>query len=115
MWLSQNFLDHQRVGVDHAVLDRMQREHTDFVVLPAVACHLASACEEHELGRAVPLLDNIQALIDFPAQRFVVQVASQEDGFDGLAEFGKCLIGGVLQVILGETPQDGFGFSRTKA
>jgi hypothetical protein len=28
MWLSQNFLDQQRVDVDHAVLDQMPREHT---------------------------------------------------------------------------------------
>ena len=37
MRLCQHFLDHQRVDVNHAVLDQVQREHADFVILAAVA------------------------------------------------------------------------------
>jgi hypothetical protein len=37
MWLGHQFLDHQRVHVDHAILNQMQREHADFVVFVAVA------------------------------------------------------------------------------
>jgi hypothetical protein len=39
------------------------------VILSAVARHLAPAGEEHEVGRAVPLFDHVQAFVYFAAQR----------------------------------------------
>ena len=82
----QYFLDHQRIDVDHAVLDQVQREHADLVILAAVARHFTPAGKEHEVGRAVPLLDHVQPLVDLTTQHFVMQVAAQEDGLDCLAQ-----------------------------
>jgi hypothetical protein len=45
MGLRQDFLQHERVHVDHAVLDQMQRQHAGLVILPPVADHLAAAGE----------------------------------------------------------------------
>ena len=39
-----------------------------------------------------------------------MEVAAQEDGFDRLAQLSKRLVSGVLHILLGEAPQDGFGF-----
>jgi hypothetical protein len=43
--------DHQRVDVDHAVLNQVQREHADLVVFPAVAGPLATTGVELHLNR----------------------------------------------------------------
>ena len=58
---------------------------------------------------AVPLLNDVQSLIDFTAQFLAVQIAAQKDRFDGLSQFGERLVGRVLDVVTGEAPQDGLG------
>ena len=44
MGFCEHLLNHQRVDVNHTVLD----QHADFVVLATVAHHLAATGEEHE-------------------------------------------------------------------
>jgi hypothetical protein len=44
-----------------------------------------------------------------------MQIPTEEDCLDGLAQFGKGLVGWVLQVLLGEAPHDSFRFSRPQA
>ena len=41
-----------------------------------------------------------------------MKVTAQEDGLDRLAEFSERLVGGVLNIVFGEAPQDGFRFRR---
>ena len=41
--LSQHLLDHQRIDVDHAVLEQVQCEHAGLMILAAVARHFATA------------------------------------------------------------------------
>ena len=67
--LRKHLLQHEGVDVNHAILEQMQREHADFMVLATTADHFASAGEEDEVVGAVPLLDDVQALVDFAAQR----------------------------------------------
>ena len=93
----------------------MQREHADLVVFLAVADHLAATSKEHEIRGAVPLFDHVQSFVDLAAQSFRMQIPTEEDRLDGLAQFGKGLVGWVLQVLLGEAPQDSFRFSRPQA
>lgn len=111
----QHGLDHQGVDVDHAVLDQMEREHADLVVLTTVAHHLAAAGEEDEIGRAVPLLDDIESLVDLAPQGLGVQVAAQKDGLDGLSKLGQCLVGRVLHVLPGKASQDRLGLGGPQA
>lgn len=66
--LRQHLLQHEGVDVNHAVLEQMQREHADFMILATIADHFASAGEEDEVVGAVPLLDDVQALVDFAAE-----------------------------------------------
>jgi hypothetical protein len=57
----------------------VQREHADLVVFPAVAGHLAATGKEHEIRGAVPLFDHVQAVVDLAAQRFRMQILTEED------------------------------------
>jgi len=61
---ANTFLNHQCVDVDHAVLNQVQREHTDLVILSTVADHLAATGKEHEIGGAVPLLDHVLDIVE---------------------------------------------------
>ena len=54
--LSEQFLDHQRVDVDHVVLNQVQRKHAGFA---AVAGHLAATGKEYEIRGAVPLFNDV--------------------------------------------------------
>lgn len=85
------------------------------MVFPAVAGHLAATGKEHEIRGAVPLFDHVQAVVDLAAQRFRMQILTEEDRLNGLAQFGKGLVGGVLHVLLGEASQNGFRFGRSQA
>ena len=64
MRLCQYVLDHQRVDIDHAVLNQVQREQADLVVFVTVAGHLTTPGKEHEIRGAVPLFDDVQAFMD---------------------------------------------------
>ena len=74
MRLCRQTLNHQRIDVDHAVLNQVQREHADPLVFPAAAGHLAAAGEEHEIRGSVPLFDHVQAVADLAAQVLRMQV-----------------------------------------
>jgi class 3 adenylate cyclase len=45
--LRQNLLQHERVRVDHAVLQKVQREHAQLMILVPIARQLAAAGEKH--------------------------------------------------------------------
>jgi hypothetical protein len=92
----------------------VQGEHADFMILTTIADHFASAGEENEVVGAVPLLDHVQALVDFVAEAFTVKVSAEEDGFDRPAEFGEGLVGRMLNVTLNEAAQDRFRFGRAE-
>jgi hypothetical protein len=80
----------------------MQGEHTDFVIFAAIADHFAAAGEEDEVVGAVPLLDDVEALVDLASEVFAVKVPAEEDGLDCLAEFGEGLVGRMLNVAADE-------------
>jgi hypothetical protein len=67
MWPCQHLLQHEGIDVDHAILQQMQCEHADFMVLTPIAHQFATACEEDEVSRTVPLFYNVQSLVDFAA------------------------------------------------
>jgi len=65
----KHLLQHERVHKYHEVLQQVQAEHDQFVILAAVARHLATVGEEHEVFGAVPVLDDVQAVVDFAPDR----------------------------------------------
>src|SRR5262249_54427112 len=90
------------------------RQHADLVILTPIARQLAAAGEEDKIIGTIPLLDNVQPFVDLAAQRLAVEIVAQKDRLDGLAEFGKRLVGWVLHVIAGEPAQNRFCFRRAK-
>ena len=52
--LRQHLLEHERVDIDHAVLQRMQRQHAHLVILTVVAHEFTAAGEEDEVIGAIP-------------------------------------------------------------
>ena len=85
-WLAQDTLHHERVDVDHGVLEEMQAEHAGLVVLMAVADQFATLGEKDEVVGAVPLLDQVEPFIDLAAQRLAVKISAEEDGCWGATE-----------------------------
>src|SRR5271165_1439747 len=73
---SRDVKKHEGVDVNHAILEQMQCEHADFMVLATIAGHFASTGEEDEVVGAVPLLDDVQALVDFAAEVFTAKVST---------------------------------------
>jgi len=94
-------------------LQQVQRQHRDFLVLQAVTRDLAALAEEDESVGAVPVLDDVQAFMDLPAQRLGVQVAAEEDRLDRLPQFGERSICRVLQITAGEAPENRLGIGGT--
>jgi hypothetical protein len=80
------------VWVANRLGNSVQREHADLVVFPAVADHLAATCKEHEIRGAVPLFDHVQTFVDLSAQRFRMQIPTEETRLDSLAQFGEGLV-----------------------
>ena len=60
-------MHHEGVDVDHGVLKEMQAEHAGLVILMPVADQFAALGEKDEVVGAVPLLDNVEALVNFAA------------------------------------------------
>ena len=94
----EHALQHQRIDVDQAGLQQVQRMHRRLLVVQPVAGDLAALAEEDEPVGGVPGLDDVQPLVDFAPQRLVAEIAAQEDRLDRLAQFGQRLVGRVLDV-----------------
>jgi hypothetical protein len=59
----------------------MQAEHAQLLVLASIAGELAMAGKEDEVVGGIPLLDDVQSVVDFAPQRLVGQVAGQGKPF----------------------------------
>ncbi len=92
----------------------MEREHADLVIFTAIADHFTMAGEEDEIIGDVPLLDDVQALIDLAAEGLAVKISAQEHGLDRSTEFGEGLVGRMLNIAPGEATQDRFCFGRAE-
>ena len=74
--LRQNLLQHERVHVDHTVLQKVQRGMLSSLILVPIARQLAAAGEKHEVVGPVPLLNDVEPLVDLPPQLLAVQIAA---------------------------------------
>jgi hypothetical protein len=71
---------------------RCKQSRTDRLVFAPIACELTALGEKDEVGCTVPLLDDVESFVDFASQRFRMKIATQEDRFEGFAEFGQRLV-----------------------
>ena len=79
MGLGEDFLQHERVHVDHAVLQQVQRQHADFLVSAAIARHFAASGEIDEVVRPVPSLDGVVRIPTKPAMHSNMKPATYTD------------------------------------
>src|SRR4051812_28465936 len=73
---SENLLEHEGADEDHAVLEQVQAEHAQLLVLALVARELAAAGEEHEVIGAVPVLDDVEPIVNLAPQALIVKIAA---------------------------------------
>ena len=76
--LREDLLDHQGIHIHEAHLEEMEGEDRLFLVLEPVGSDFATLPIEDEPVGAVPVLDNIESRVDLPAERFGVQVLTEE-------------------------------------
>jgi hypothetical protein len=75
-------------------LQDAQAQHRQFLFVAAVGGDVAAFAEEDHAVPAVPRLNDVEAFVDLALQVAVAQVARDEEGFLGAAEFDHRL-GGV--------------------
>ena len=102
----------QRTGLgvheDERRLKEMERENGQFLLVTAMGGEFAALAEEDDVVGAVPAFDDIEALLDLALELAVAQVADDEDGLLGFADFEHGLVDGVGGGA-GEGAQDGLG------
>lgn len=64
-WLVQDSLDHERVDVNQADLQEMQRQHGDLLILNSIRGDFAAPPVQDEIVAIVPVLDHLQTAVDF--------------------------------------------------
>jgi hypothetical protein len=87
--VAQDRLKERGVDEDQARLQGVEREHGYFGVLAVVAGDDALAAVVDLVVGGVPVLDNLQAAVDLPAQLLIGKVVAGEDRPHGAAEFFK--------------------------
>jgi hypothetical protein len=85
----------------------VQAQHGDLLILDPVGGELAAAAVEDEAVGAVPVLDDVEALVDLAAKGQAVQVATKKGGAQRLAELDEGPVGRVLEVVI-PNPADRF-------
>lgn len=92
----EDLLEPEGVDEHHAVLEQMEAEHAQPLILGPVAGELALPGEEDEVVGAVPVLDDVEPVVDLAARRLVVQVAAKEHGLAAFPSRAERLVGRVL-------------------
>jgi len=68
--LRQHALEHESVDVHQADLEQMQREHRQLLFVEAIGADLTALAVEDEAVGAVPVLDDVQAIMNLTTQCF---------------------------------------------
>src|SRR5262249_32258010 len=84
---------------------------SQFLLVEPAARELAALAAEDELVGTVPVLDDVQPLVDVATQRLGREIPAQKDGLDGLPKLGQRLVRRVLGSRAGEAGWDRFGVS----
>tara|TARA_R110002126_G_scaffold238949_4_gene382222 strand:- start:5690 stop:6226 length:537 start_codon:yes stop_codon:yes gene_type:complete len=92
--VAQDGLHHSCVHIDQRRLQKMQSMRGGFLVPNTVGGNFATLAEEHKAVGAVPVLDKVQSLVNFPPVGLRAQVAAQEYRLNGAAKLRQRLVGG---------------------
>jgi hypothetical protein len=80
----------------------VQREHRQLLLVATVGTDLAALAVQDEAVGAIPVLDNIESVVDLATKCLEVQVPTQKDRLDGFAQLAERLVGRVLRCVAGE-------------
>jgi hypothetical protein len=61
-------LNHQRIDIHHRVLQQVQRQHRHLLIFSAIGRDLAPFANENEVVGTVPVLDDIESLLNFTSE-----------------------------------------------
>jgi hypothetical protein len=73
----------------------MQGQHGEFLIVQAMAGHLAASAIEDELVGTGPVLDSVQAGVHFAPERFRLSIPTEKDGFERPTQLDEGLVGRV--------------------
>ncbi|WP_176726406.1 hypothetical protein [Streptomyces sp. OspMP-M43] len=109
--VGEDLLHQQRVDVHESGLQQVEGEHGHLLGLLVRPGQVAVLAVEEVLVRAVPVLQNLQALVDLLPEFDVGEVVADECRAHRPPEFLGRLVGGVLGATAGEAPQDLLGLA----
>ena len=67
----------------------MQGQYRQLLVLQPIGRDLAALAKEDETIGAIPVLDDLQAVVDLATQGLPVQVLTEKNSLDGLAQLDE--------------------------
>jgi hypothetical protein len=94
--LPEDPLQHQGIDIDQGVLEEMQGEHRQFLVFPPIRRDIPAFAKEDEIIRAVPILHDIEPLVNLTAEFAEPEIAAEEDGPARFAQFQEGGVGRML-------------------
>jgi hypothetical protein len=109
-WFGEDLLDDEGVDEHERCLEEVHREHRDLLVFAVLAGQLGVFAVEDELEAAVPVLDDLSAFVDLPADGFVGEVVAEEDRAGCASELFHRLVRGVLRASAREPAEQLLGF-----
>lgn len=102
---AQHALDHRRVQIHRAVLQRVQGYRGRLLLLQPIGDDLAAAAINAEVVGRVSVLDHVRPLMDSAPGSHSLQIAAQDSHTERRAQFDQSLVGWVLQVGAHEASQ----------
>ncbi len=67
----------------------MQGQYRQLLVLQPIGRDLAALAKEDEIIGTIPVLDDLQAVVDLATQGLPVQVLTEKNSLDGLAQLDE--------------------------
>jgi len=107
-------LEHQGINVDERVLEEMQGEGRQCLVFPPIRGDIPAFAKEDEIIGAVPILHDIEAFVNLPAEFAEPEIAAEKDGPARFAQFQQGGIGGVLDIVPRKATQNRVGLGGTE-
>jgi len=112
--LAEHPLQHQGIDIDQGVLEQMEGEHRSFLIFSPIRREIPAFAKEDEIIRAVPILDDIEPLVNLPAEFAEPERAAEEDGPACFAQFQEGGVGGMLDMVPRQAAQHGVGVRRAQ-
>jgi hypothetical protein len=113
--LAEPPLQQQSIDIDQSIVEQGQGEQGEVLIFSPIRRDIPAFSKEEELIRTVPRLDDIEPLVNLPAEFAQPQGATEEDGPARFAEFQEGAGGGMLAIVSCKTTQNRVGVRRAQA